>query len=119
MRGRLGIGTERILENGNHRHVRHSTRVSRPDHGAARRTTIVGRMEARWWSLRPAQNEKAATYVCPFCELLFHASMPHALVAPEGDLSKRRHAHTECVVAERKAGRFVTEDEWRRAKRSR
>lgn len=39
----------------------------------------------------------------------------HLLIAPEGDTSRRRHAHTECVVAERKAGRLPTLDEFRRA----
>jgi len=38
----------------------------------------------------------------------------HVLVAPEGRVDERRHAHLECVQAERRAGRFVLEDEWRR-----
>ena len=38
-----------------------------------------------------------------FCDGLLHATSDHMLVVPEGDLSKRRHAHTECVVAERRA----------------
>ncbi len=41
------------------------------------------------------------------------------LVVPEGDLSKRRHAHTECVVAERRAGRLPDQDEWRKSTRKR
>jgi hypothetical protein len=49
---------------------------------------------------------------------MLHATSAHALIAPEGDVSKRRHAHMECVVAARKAGRLVTEDEWKnRSKR--
>ena len=72
-----------------------------------------GRVEARWWTLRPAQSLKPASYVCPFCDTMLHATSEHALVAPEGDVSRRRHAHMECVVAERRAGRLVTEDEWR------
>ena len=24
-------------------------------------------MEPRWWAMRPAQNQKAASYVCPLC----------------------------------------------------
>jgi hypothetical protein len=64
--------------------------------------------------MRPAQNLKPASYVCPFCDGMLHATSEHALVAPEGDLSRRRHAHLECVVAERKQGRLLTEDEWRR-----
>jgi hypothetical protein len=37
------------------------------------------------------------------------------LITPEGDASRRRHAHTECAVAARKAGRLPTIDEWRAA----
>ena len=37
----------------------------------------------------------------------------HVVVAPEGDVERRRHAHLECVQAERAAGRFVLEDEWK------
>jgi hypothetical protein len=36
------------------------------------------------------------------------------LIAPEGDGERRRHAHTECVEAARRAGRLPTLDEWRR-----
>jgi hypothetical protein len=39
----------------------------------------------------------------------------HMLLAPEGDTSRRRHAHTECVLAARQAGTLVTWDEWRAA----
>ena len=74
-------------------------------------------MEARWWAMRPAQSLKPASYVCPFCDGMLHATSEHALVAPEGDVSKRRHAHLECVVAERKRGRLPTEDEWRRSQK--
>jgi hypothetical protein len=35
----------------------------------------------------------------------------HMLIAPEGDASRRRHAHTECVVGARKAGRLPLRDE--------
>lgn len=74
-------------------------------------------MEARWWAMRRAQSLKPASYVCPFCDGMLHATSEHALVAPEGDASKRRHAHMECVMAERKAGRLPTEDEWRKKSR--
>ena len=63
--------------------------------------------------MRPAQNLKAASYVCPICDGMLHATSEHALIAPEGDVSKRRHAHLECVAAARKRGELVTEDEWR------
>jgi hypothetical protein len=36
------------------------------------------------------------------------------LIAPEGDTSRRRHAHRECVEAARQAGRLPSYDEWRR-----
>jgi hypothetical protein len=35
------------------------------------------------------------------------------LIAPEGDLERRRHAHRECVEAARAAGRMPLLDEWR------
>jgi hypothetical protein len=72
-------------------------------------------VDARWWTMRPAQNLKPASYVCPLCDGLLHATSEHALIAPEGDVSKRRHAHLECVVAARKRGELPTEDEWRKA----
>jgi hypothetical protein len=66
----------------------------------------------RWWTVRPAQNRKPATYTCPFCRRYLPALSAHALVAPEGDTAHRRHAHTQCVMRERKAGRLPTRDEW-------
>src|SRR6478672_12791512 len=76
----------------------------------------VDSMTARWWTMRSAQNLKPASYVCPFCDGMLHATSEHALVAPEGDVSRRRHAHLECVQAERRKGRLRTEDEWRKAR---
>jgi hypothetical protein len=67
---------------------------------------------ARWWAIRPAQNRKPATYTCPFCHRYLPALSAHTLVTPEGDTSRRRHAHTACVMAARKAGRLPTRDEW-------
>jgi hypothetical protein len=64
--------------------------------------------------MRRAQSARAATYRCPFCGERLHAMSEHVLLAPEGDVDRRRHAHTECVLAERKAGRLPTEDEARR-----
>jgi dienelactone hydrolase len=37
----------------------------------------------------------------------------HTLIAPEGDAERRRHAHTECVLAARKAGTLPSYDDWR------
>src|SRR5262249_11999268 len=70
--------------------------------------------DVRWWSLRPAQSNRPATYYCPFCNELLHAMSDHVVIAPEDDASRRRHAHMACVIAARKAGEFRTCDEWRR-----
>jgi hypothetical protein len=67
---------------------------------------------ARWWTLRRAQNLKPATYRCPFCGRRLPSLSEHMLIAPEGDTTRRRHAHTECVLAARKAGQLPTRDEW-------
>jgi hypothetical protein len=70
--------------------------------------------DARWWTVRRAQNRRPATYTCPFCRRYLPALSEHMLVAPEGDSSKRRHAHTKCVMEARKAGRLPTRDEWQK-----
>jgi hypothetical protein len=62
--------------------------------------------------MRPAQNLKPASYVCPFCDGMLHATSDHTLIAPEGDVSKRRHAHTECVLEARREDKLPTQDEW-------
>src|SRR5918996_1306489 len=68
----------------------------------------------RWWAVRAAQNLKPATYRCPFCHELLPALSEHMLVVPEGDARRRRHAHTACVLAERKARRLPSREEWQR-----
>jgi hypothetical protein len=68
--------------------------------------------EPRWWSMRRAQNRKPATYRCPLCGNHLPSLSEHMLIAPEGDTSRRRHAHTECVMQARQAGRLPTHDEW-------
>jgi hypothetical protein len=70
--------------------------------------------QAPWWSVRPAQNRKPATYRCPLCGYRLHAMTPHSLIAPEGDTTRRRHAHAECVQQAVKTGRLVTYDAWKR-----
>ena len=70
---------------------------------------------ARWWTIRRAQNRKPATYRCPLCGNYLPALGEHMLIVPEGDSSRRRHAHTECVLAARKSGRLPTRDEWERS----
>jgi hypothetical protein len=68
--------------------------------------------EARWWAIRRATNPRPATYRCPLCGLHLHAMTEHMLMAPEGDADRRRHAHTECVLAAREAGRLPLREEW-------
>jgi hypothetical protein len=64
--------------------------------------------------MRPAQNRKPSTYRCPLCGKHLPSLSEHALIAPEGDMSRRRHAHMACVLTARKAGRLPSEEEWRR-----
>ncbi|HYX86480.1 MAG TPA: hypothetical protein VE777_16025 [Gaiellales bacterium] len=73
----------------------------------------MARLErADWWEVRRAGNRKAATYRCPLCGYRLHAMTDHMLLSPEGDTGRRRHAHTECVLAAREQGRLPTRDEW-------
>jgi hypothetical protein len=69
--------------------------------------------QARWWAARRAQSLKPATYRCPFCDGLLHAMSEHVVIAPEGDVDRRRHAHLECVAAAHDAGSFRSYDEWK------
>ncbi len=71
----------------------------------------------RWWQIRPAQNRKPVTYRCPLCQGQLPALMDHALITPEGDATRRRHAHLQCVAAARRDGRLPTRDEYERAVR--
>ena len=71
--------------------------------------------DARWWEIRRAQNLSGSVYRCPLCEGPLPALTPHLLITPEGDGSRRRHAHGECVMAARREGRLPTRDEWREA----
>jgi len=67
---------------------------------------------AAWWSIRRAQSRKPATYRCPFCGNHLPAASEHVLIAPEGDTTRRRHAHTGCTLKARRAGRLPTREEW-------
>lgn len=69
--------------------------------------------EPRWWELRPAQNLSASVYRCPICDNRVPALTEHMLITPEGDGSRRRHAHTDCVAEARRDGRLPTRDEWK------
>ena len=64
--------------------------------------------------MRRAVNRKPATYRCPICGRHLPALSEHMLIVPEGDSARRRHAHTECVVAARRRGELVLRDEWLR-----
>jgi len=69
---------------------------------------------AAWWSVRAAHSLKPATYRCPLCGYRLHAMSRHVLIAPEGDTSRRRHAHAECVEAAHEQGRMPSYDDWRK-----
>jgi hypothetical protein len=69
---------------------------------------------ADWWAIRRAHNRKPANYRCPLCGYQLHAMSEHSLLTPEGDSGRRRHAHTECVLVARKAGRLPSYNEWRK-----
>ncbi|MGO9958437.1 MAG: hypothetical protein ACLP50_21145 [Solirubrobacteraceae bacterium] len=71
--------------------------------------------DPRWWQARRAQNTKPATYRCPLCGEYLPALSEHMLIMPEGDAGRRRHAHSRCVLAARRAGRLPTREEWQRA----
>jgi hypothetical protein len=67
--------------------------------------------EARWYVVRRATNTKPATYTCPLCGRFLPALTEHALILPDGDPARRRHAHTACVVKARRAGRLAFREE--------
>jgi hypothetical protein len=66
---------------------------------------------ARWYAIRPAGSTKPATYRCPLCGRRLPALCEHMLVVPEGNPSRRRHAHTACVMRARRAGRLPLREE--------
>ena len=66
---------------------------------------------ARWYAIRPAANRKPASYRCPLCGGMLPALSEHMLVTPEGDSSRRRHAHSACVLNARKQGRLPLREE--------
>jgi hypothetical protein len=60
--------------------------------------------------MRRASSRKPASYTCPICGRRLTAMSEHALIAPEGDMERRRHAHVECVAA----ARLASYEDWRR-----
>ncbi len=73
--------------------------------------------QPRWWEIRRAQNLKPVSYRCPLCGRRLPALSEHLLMLPEGRPTGRRHAHTDCVMAARRAGRLPSRDEWRATQR--
>ena len=69
-----------------------------------------GLSKARWWTMRRAHSNKPATYTCPLCGRYILPMTDHALIAPEGDMERRRHAHTECVAK----ARLPSYGDWKR-----
>jgi hypothetical protein len=67
--------------------------------------------QARWYDVRPASNRKPATYRCPLCGGFLPALSAHMLVLPDGDASRRRHAHSKCVQNARRDGRLPLREE--------
>jgi hypothetical protein len=67
--------------------------------------------KARWYEIRPAANRKPVTYRCPLCGGMLPALSEHMLVVPDGDSSRRRHAHSACVMAARERGRLPLREE--------
>ena len=64
---------------------------------------------ADWWTVRRVSSRKPATYRCPLCGYRLHAMSDHVLIAPEGDATRRRHAHAECV----RAANLPSASDWR------
>jgi hypothetical protein len=58
--------------------------------------------------MRRAHSNKPATYTCPICGRYLTAMSEHVLIAPEGDMDRRRHAHLECVAR----AQLPTRDDW-------
>jgi hypothetical protein len=71
----------------------------------------AGFTNARWYAVRRAGSRKPATYSCPLCGGLLPALSEHMLVLPEGDGSRRRHAHAECVMKARRDGQLPLREE--------
>jgi hypothetical protein len=80
--------------------------------------TMAKQPKPRWWTIRPAQNRKPSTYRCPLCGNQLPSLQAHMLITPEGDPSRRRHAHSACVMTARNQGRLPTQGEWRKAQRA-
>ncbi|HUB76653.1 MAG TPA: hypothetical protein VL977_06335 [Solirubrobacteraceae bacterium] len=78
----------------------------------AARCPLLTLERAAWWEIRRAANRKPATYRCPICGGRLPALSEHMLLMPEGDSSRRRHAHSACVMRARAAGRLPLREDW-------
>jgi|GEM_PF-1472054 len=70
-----------------------------------------GKRQPRWWAVRPAFNRKPVSYRCPLCGERLPSFSHHVLLLPEGDPGRRRHAHTDCVIAARRRGELPLREE--------
>ena len=52
------------------------------------------------------EAKNLAAYLATLPAAQLPALTEHVLILPEGDASRRRHAHTQCAVKARKAGRL-------------
>jgi len=114
----LGLGRAtrslglRECDTDRHRDARRDRGRERRNNGAMSSSSLP---PAPWWTVRPAANRKPATYRCPICGHHLPALSEHMLIAPEGDTRRRRHAHTDCVLAARARGELPLREDWRRA----
>jgi hypothetical protein len=91
--------------------MRHPVHIA----GYRRDNALMSKLPAaRWWTVRRAQNRKPATYRCPICGRQLPALSEHMLMFPEDDKSRRRHAHTKCVLAARERGQLMLREDWLR-----
>jgi hypothetical protein len=83
----------------------------------AKMVGMAGFRDARWYAVRRARSRRPVTYRCPLCGLELLALEEHLLVFPEGDPSRRRHAHAGCVLRARRAGRLPLREDVQPARR--
>jgi hypothetical protein len=86
-----------------------------PMRGDPRENALMPKLPAaRWWTVRSTHSNKPATYRCPVCGRHLPALSEHVLMFPEDDKSRRRHAHTKCVLAARQRGELLLREDWLR-----
>src|SRR5580700_10362498 len=86
-----------------------------PIRGDPRENALMSKLPAaRWWTVRSTHSNKPATYRCPVCGRHLPALSEHVLMFPEDDKSRRRHAHTKCVLEARRRGELLLREDWLR-----